>query len=392
MEHVMNRRTFLQGAAALPGLAAAVSCGRPRAGSDSVVVVGAGIVGASIGYHLAKRGARVTILEKDKPASAATGTSFAYLNASRKRPRPYYDLNLLGIDNWRRLQLEIGSELKIQWGGGVEWHAPGDAADKLRDGLRSYQQWGYPARHVDEAGLRRLLPNIKPGPVGAAAFYEDEGGFDAVPAVDVLLRKAREFGATVTYPAEVTGLDVDGDRVRGVRTKSGDFEAGTIVLAAGIGTQQLARLADVNVPLGESSGVLVYLPPQPALLGRVVFSPAGSFKQNPDGRIVSGGGAEGATPEATRAQGQKALENAAQYLPQLKGLAAERVAVGHRVLPRDGFPIIGLSPKHGNLYIAATHSGITLAPIIGSLASLEILEGISVDLLEPWRPARFAKG
>jgi glycine/D-amino acid oxidase-like deaminating enzyme len=117
MEHVMNRRTFLQGAAALPGLAAAVSCGRPRAGSDSVVVVGAGIVGASIGYHLAKRGARVTILEKDKPASAATGTSFAYLNASRKRPRPYYDLNLLGIDNWRRLQLEIGSELKIEWSG-----------------------------------------------------------------------------------------------------------------------------------------------------------------------------------------------------------------------------------------------------------------------------------
>jgi glycine/D-amino acid oxidase-like deaminating enzyme len=388
----MNRRSFLQGVAALPGLAATVSCTRSNPAPNRVVVVGAGIVGASIGYHLAKHGAKVTILEKETPASGATGTSFAYLNASRKRPRNYYDLNLLGIDNWRRLQLEIGSELKIQWGGAVEWRPPGDAASQLRESLRSYQQWGYPARHVDQAALRRLVPNVQPGPLGAAAFYEGEGGLDAVQATETLLGKARDFGATVTYPAEVTALDVSGDRVRGVRTKSGAFEADAVVLAAGLGTQPLAKLAEVDIPLGNSPGLLVFLAPQPAVLGSVVFSPVGSFKQDPDGRIVSGGRSDGGAPEATSEQGRKTLESVARYLPQVKGATVERVAVGQRVLPKDGYPILGLSPKHKNLYIAATHSGITLAPVIGSLASLEILEGVSVDLLAPWRPARFAKG
>ena len=64
---------------------------RPRAG---IVVVGAGIVGASIGYHLARRGAEVTICEKRRPAAGATWDSFAWINAAGKRPRAYFELLL----------------------------------------------------------------------------------------------------------------------------------------------------------------------------------------------------------------------------------------------------------------------------------------------------------
>ena len=71
---------------------------------DRVVIVGAGIIGASIGYHLARRGARVTILEKQRPGAGATEKSFAWINANpSKQPRSYYELNLLGIAGWRRL-------------------------------------------------------------------------------------------------------------------------------------------------------------------------------------------------------------------------------------------------------------------------------------------------
>jgi glycine/D-amino acid oxidase-like deaminating enzyme len=69
--------------------------------------------------------------------------------------------------------------------------------------------------------------------------------------------------------------------------------------------------------------------------------------------------------------------------------ALETVTVGHRVLPRDEHPIVGFTERCPNLYIAAMHSGITLSPLIGQVAAEEILDGVAVDLLAPYRPARF---
>src|SRR6516225_1823039 len=75
--------------------------------NDRVLIAGAGIVGASIAYHLAKRGANVTVLEKHRPGAGATEKSFAWINSFSKQPRSYYDLNLYGMAGWRRLALEI---------------------------------------------------------------------------------------------------------------------------------------------------------------------------------------------------------------------------------------------------------------------------------------------
>ncbi len=84
------------------------------------------------------------------------------------------------------------------------------------------------------------------------------------------------------------------------------------------------------------------------------------------------------------------MRQAARFLPQLKDAPVERVTLGHRVMPADGFPIVGFTPRCPNLYIAAMHSGVTLAPLMGQLAALEIVDRAQVDLLEPYRPSRFA--
>src|ERR1700682_4807830 len=153
----MDRRIFLR------LLTAPVITGLPvraGAGMDRGVIVGAGIMGASIGYHLAKRGAQVTILEKRRPGNGATEKSFAWINSTfSKQPRPYYDLNLLGIAGWRRLTQEFAGDLQIQWGGSVEWFEPGTPdVEKLKRNVRAHQQWGYQTHLVDEADVRRLLP------------------------------------------------------------------------------------------------------------------------------------------------------------------------------------------------------------------------------------------
>ena len=366
---------------------------RAAATKDRIVIVGAGIMGASIAYHLAKRGAQVTILEKLRPGSGATEKSFAWINATfSKQPRPYYDLNLFGIAGWRRLTLELVGDLQIQWGGSVEWFEPGTpGAEKLRDKLRTHQQWGYPCYQLDAAGIRRMLPSIAPGPVGAACHSEIEGTLDPMHALGVLLRRAQQHGARLEYPCEVTRISVADNRVRRLATTKGPIVADFLVLAAGVDTPRLARMVGVNVPLKESPGLLAHTTPQPRMLERIALAPSANIKQNPDGRIVTGTDFDAAgTLDTSNEFGIKLLRRAEKFLDRLSGAQLETVTLGHRVLPVDGHPVIGFVERYPNLYITAMHSGITLSPLIGHLAAMEILDGASVDLLKPFRPARFA--
>lgn len=383
----IHRRTLLK------LLSAPLVSGLPsRGGSppphNPVVIAGAGIIGASIAYHLAKRGAQVTILEKQRPGAGATQNSFAWLNAF-KQPQPYYELNLLGVLGWRRLCLEIGRSLELQWGGTVQWSAAGAPAAALGKTVEMYRRWGYPTHLVDDAEFSRLLPGITPGPLGAASFSELEGTVDPVHAVNVLLKKAQEFGAKIEYPCEVTGISLANGGVKELRTSKGPIEAGVFVIASGVDTPRLAEMAGVKVPLKNSPGLLAHTAPHARLLERVALAPGANIKQNPDGRIVTGTDfAASAITTPSREAGEMLLKNAGKFLSKLKDASLETVTLGHRVLPEDGLPIVGFCRP--SLYIAAMHSGMTLAPIIGQLAATEILDGAAVDLLTPFRLSRFS--
>ena len=356
---------------------------------DRVLIVGAGIIGASIAYHLAKRGANVTVLEKQRPGAGATEKSFAWINAFSKLPRSYYDLNVYGIAGWRRLSLEI-TDLQVQWGGSVQW-AAAEEADQMRKNIARLEQWGYAAHRVDESEIARLLPGCIPGPTAAACFAEQEGTVDPMQALGTLLKSAQKLGATVEYPCEVTGISVAGGRVRGAETSRGRMEADFLVLAAGVDTPRLAAMLQVDVPLKESPGLLAHTAPAPRMLERLAFAPGANIKQNPDGRIVTGSDfGSASTLDTSKEFGETLLEKARRFLPRIKEAKLETVTLGHRVLPKDDHPIVGFVKSYPNLYIAAMHSGITLSPLIGQVAAAEILDGTSVDLLKDYRPSRFA--
>jgi glycine/D-amino acid oxidase-like deaminating enzyme len=359
---------------------------------DHIVVAGAGIIGASIGYHLAKRGARVTILEAVRPGSGATGKSLGWINATfSKRPRAYFDLNHAGMAAWRRLQTELGGEPNIQWGGSVAWFPPGPEAEELRANVHSHQDWGYAVHLIPET--QALLPNVSVDEIGAACFSEQEGAVDPLEALVALLAHARRFGAEVRFPCQVTGVGLVGGRVQSLQTTDGPLEADVFVLACGVGSPNLAETAGVHVPLKDSPGVLLHTAPTQRLIDRVVLAPGTHFKQSLDGRIVAGGpivaGAGTAITEASVEQAEEIRQRVVQFLPSIKDVPVERVTLGYRVMPSDEYPIVGFAPACPNLYIGATHSGVTLAPLIGELAAVEILDGIHVGLLEPYRPQRF---
>lgn len=385
----MERRTLLK-LLSTPAIAG-YSLGAAESRPNRVVISGAGIIGASIAYHLAQRGAEVTVLEKQRPGSGATRNSFAWLNAL-KQPRAYYELNLMGMLGWHRLSTEIGGELQIQWGGSARWVPPGTGAMALQKRAEQFEQWGYPISMVDQAELARLLPEVNPKSFGAASYTSLEGTVDPMHALGVLLHKAQQFGAKIEYPCEVTALDMAGDRVRGVQTTRGPMEADIFVLASGVDTPRLAWMAGLTVPLRESPGLLAHSSPQARILDRVALAPGADIKQNLDGRVVTGVDfGPSATTDTSLEVGMKLFENAGRYIEKLNGMPVETVTLGYRVLPQDGFPIVGFPERRPNLYIAAMHSGMTMCPIIGQLAAMEILDGATVDLLAPYRLSRFSK-
>jgi glycine/D-amino acid oxidase-like deaminating enzyme len=386
----MDRRRFIQ---TLATTAVAVQSRSMWAATrDRVLVVGGGIMGASIAYHLVKQGAEVTLLEKDHPAAGTTKNSFAWLNASGKSPRSYYELNLAGMEGWRRLALEIGPELPVQWGGSIQWSIPDPSKlPTQKKHIAERQSWGYSIREVGESDIPKLVPGILPGPVGFAQYADQEATIDPVVAAHVLVARAKSLGAKVLYPCEITGLDLGDGRIRGVQTTQGKMEADYVVLAAGNATPALAALAGLSVPLKESKGILAHSTPQPQALNKIVMPPTCDAKQHPDGRIVTGLNFDDTGDvEPTMEVGVSYFEKLAKFLPAAAKSKVDFMTLGYRVLPKDGLPIIDRSPKYPNLYVAAQHGGMTCSPAVGQLLSMEILDQVSVDMLQPYRLSRFS--
>ena len=369
-----------------------------------VAIVGAGIVGASIAYQLSSRDVGVTVIEGATPGSGASGHSFAWINAFGKFPDSYHDLNRRSMDAWYRLEKTIG-EVGLRWGGHLRWELSKKGAEELERLVTRLQGLGYPARMTDVDEMHRMEPGLAAGPVSAAALGEIEGHVDTQMAVDACLARASERGAVVRTGTPVTEMELDSDeagshRVRNIGTPGGQIECDVVVVAAGVGTTQVAALAGVKIPQHESPGVVVRTDPWHQLLQTVsvLYTPSVDtavpeihLRQMADGTLMIGEGSqESETRDDSPRHAERLVERAISYLPALEGAAAVPMPVGYRPMPADGLPVIGFTPAVPNMYIALMHSGATLAPLVGELATLEIVDGVRVQMLEPYRPERFS--
>lgn len=349
--------------------------------APSCVVVGAGVIGASIAWHLTAAGARVTVVDAGAPGGVATPCSFAWINASFGNPEPYFRLRHRSMAEWRRLQGEV-PDLPLSWVGGLKWDMP--AAD-MATYVERNGGWGYGVRRVDRDEAARLEPNVA-APPDAAVYVAEEGAVEPDQAARVLLAGADLRQATVT------GLLLAVGKVTGVETDKGRLDADHVVLAAGAATAELAAQAGVNLPVETMPGLLVHSRPCRKLLNGLVMAPQLHVRQTLDGRLVSGADFGGSDP------GVEPEDEARQVFARMRALLRgaddlefARYSVGHRPIPADRFPAVGPAPGVAGLYVAVMHSGITLAPAVGLFAAEEIVAGREEPLLAPYRPARFAK-
>ena len=368
-----------------------------------VAVIGAGIIGAAIAYRLARRGCTVTIVDRHQPAAGATRRSFAWINAGAKTPASYHDLNRRSLEMWNRFAGELATEVGLRWGGKISWANTETEARTLVERVQRLQSWGYPCRVIDEAELRRLEPNLNPGKVIAAEYSEIEGQVEPQLVVAACLQWASQAGAVTRYETAVTGFSLapTGSRIQTVHTTGGDLPCDLVVLAAGVDTTELASKLEIEIPQEESPGVVVRTDPQPPLLRSVpvLYPPPVDaqhdeihLRQTHDGAVLIGEGSqESLHRDDSQEHADDLLSRASRYLPALDSARATPVPMGFRPMPIDGYPVIGFTPAVPNLYVALTHSGVTLCPLVSELAALEIFEGTRVEFLRDYRPQRFTK-
>ncbi|WP_337993733.1 NAD(P)/FAD-dependent oxidoreductase [Pseudomonas sp. 39167] len=346
-----------------------------------VVVIGAGIVGASLAYHLAGKGANVTLVEAQDIASGVTGSSFAWINTSHSGHDPVAQLRGAAITEYRRLETEL-PDLKVQWTGSLSYGTS-------PDGVRQASANRASATLVSRSQILDLEPNLK-NPPQQALYNAEEGALDAVQATHALIAGAQAHGAKVLTQTRVIGFTTQKTKVTGVETTRGIIDADIVVLAAGTGIAKLTETLKVSLPIEASPAIFIRYTAQPDLVHTIISSPEMEVRQSANGTLVA---AEDYLDDALGSQpGEMALRTARVIQNELHGVISirpESACIGLRPIPIDGIPIIGYLPDIGGMYVCAMHPGVTLAAIVGRLVCEEIIDKKTSSALAPCRPDRF---
>ena len=360
-----------------------------------VVVIGAGIVGASVAFRLSRGGARVWLVDKAEPASGTTSASFAWLNANNKTPHEYFELNRAGMEEHLRLRDELPGSAPWLHQSGNRIQAPKKDPQELKTRVERLRSWGYAAEWRDasragetpEACPATLVPNA---PV---AYFPDEGWVDAPLLAETLIGSARRHGAEVRPGSEVRSVEADGGCVSGVSLANGEhLSAEVVVNAAGPGAGFVAAMVGRKLPLSLSRGLLARAAVEDVPLRSILHTPRVNLRPDGPGHVLlhhstiderlSGDG------DGERLAGEL-LGRAREVMPALSGAELRGVRVGTRPIPEDGFPCVGAASGVTGYYEAVTHSGVTLGPLVGRLLTREIFTGEVDLLLAPFRPNRF---
>jgi glycine/D-amino acid oxidase-like deaminating enzyme len=366
---------------------------------EHVVVVGAGVYGASVAASVVRRGGRVTVVDVGAPSGGTSGATFSWTNSCGKQPRPYHDLNVAGMDAHRKLAAEVPHSDWYHEGGNLEWTADDAELAQLRTKVTGVLDYGYEACWLNRAEVLRLEPDIDPAalPPDEIAYFPREGWIEPARLVGHLLSGAVSGGAELVRDA-VTGLEISDGVVRSVRLASGRrLSSDAVVNCAGPGAARVAGFAGLVLPMRNTRGVLVYTSPVAVSVSRVVHAPHVHLRPDGGGRlllhtheadgaaVVSDTGEISVRPSAV----DTVVEAGRALYPGIRDAAMESVRVGERPIPGDGLPVLGRAIELPNFLFAVSHSGATLSVHVGDLVAAEALGEDQHDALAPFRFERF---
>jgi sarcosine oxidase, subunit beta len=370
-----------------------------------VVVVGAGVQGASLAFHLARRGAKIAVLERSSVGAGATGRSSGFV-------RMHYDLALEAELAWRSFPWFTGWADRVGAGDpgfvrtGFLQLVPAPEAEALRANVRAQQGLGIATSAIGPDELARIVPGMRCDDVPVAAWEPESGYADPTGTAMGFLAAARRDGAVYAPGTRVTRIVVDGGHVTGVDTDAGRLDAPVVVDAAGAWAADLARTAGLEIPVvpWRHDTAFFGLPAGRPSNIPIVLDHAGSVYFRPEGVDLLLVGLEshnelGGSPDRPFATtGQDVLATMADRLcervPAMAAGDLRSAYGGQDGMTPDQRPIIGPAGPDGLFLLCGfSGTGFKTAPAIGEAASAWILDGRPGPIdLSPFRLGRFAEG
>jgi sarcosine oxidase subunit beta len=365
---------------------------RPR-----FLVVGAGVIGASIAYHLALRDVEVIVCCEESALASPTA-SWASAGGLRFQNLVSASAALVvrSARRWPRLPDELEADIGLRLWGSLDFAMIDADLPRLQSQVASDRRLGLPVDILSRVDFPEVGALVSPDII-AGALAPGGGQADAKATTQAFLAAALRRGMRVVA-AKAQTLIVSRDRAVGVATAQGELLADAVVVAAGYWSGLLVRSAGMELPLRPAGAHMLLtgaLPPRlyPTVgaLDRVL-----SVKQLPSGEIMIGGGwpatveEDGRRCQVREESVDRNLANASAVVPWLTELQMARVWCGIDGETPDRLPLIGVCKEVSGLYLATGFSlgGFQVSPAVGELVADELVSGKSHSELAGLRPGR----
>lgn len=369
------------------------------------VILGAGVMGTSIAYHLAKRKAgRIVVVEKDHVGQGASGRSSALIRMHYTF-QPEVQLAVKSFEmfqNWHEITGQPGDFRRT----GFIQLIPADEMELLKANVEMQRRNGVNVELISGEEVKRIEPDWCVDDIAAAAYEPESGYGDGSGVANDFLTRARELGAEYRPRTQATQFLIDGDRIRGIATRKGEIHAPAVIVATGQWSCALLGRASISLPIQTEYHEVCILKNAPGMKSGgcacidsilcVYFRSEGHDKS----LVGAFTGERGIDPDnfpqhASQESLAAMAERACKRIPRLEGAELIRGITGVYDLTPDYRPLLGEIPELRGLYLAAGFSGMgfKISPAIGLVMSELILDGRATTVdISPFRVSRFSEG
>jgi len=368
----------------------------------SVVIIGGGVVGCSIAYHLAGRGLRdVVVIEREAVGSGTTSKAAGGIRAQFPTEAEVR-FSLESIAVFERFEEEFGVDPGYKKIGYL--FLVSDPADLkgFEERMALQRRCGVDVRVIAPDEAQRLVPALRVDDLVAAVWGPDDGLAGPAEVTNAFARRARGLGARIVEGVTVTGIATAGGRVTGVTTTNGAIAAPIVVNAAGPAAARVGRMAGAEVPVHPRRRHIFYTEPFPEIPGPVPLTTDRAsgfyFRKEMEQVLLSPGDVQdiGEDVEVPMdwSMVEEAVTKAVHRVPLLEQAKIAGGWAGLRPLTPDDHAIIGWAPEVEGFFLAVGFGGhgFQHSPATGRHVAAWLVEGKPAADLSLFDPGRFARG
>ncbi len=359
-------------------------------------VIGGGVIGLSIAYHLARLGLSVRLLEREDLGAGASGRTGGGVRQSA-RLAPELPLARKSVERFARFSEEFGHDIEYVREGNLRLVEYREHFRAMESAVRTQRDQGLDVTFLSHTGaVLKAAPFLNPQAVLAASYCPTDGHANPLRVVFALAERARFLGVKISTGAWVRRVAPKNGRWA-IEVTGEEVAAGRVVLAAEMGSIPLAARLGVNLPIEPMRIQSFITEPMPRLTG-FVFGTATAdlfLRQTARGNFHYCGGYMAATDdlEVEPVSLAQATAHVIRLIPFLGRTSLIRTWGGVDGATKDKIPIIDRLGPHRKAYVAAGFCGhgFALAPTVGELVAREMATGRTNPELEPFRLGRFSQ-